>query len=173
MIYAITMAVEKYNMEVDGNSFGMYSSYGHLPALFALIAIGTPLLYDWEGELEATKRRVKLTNAEVFLETLRCEIKCRTVETLLKTLDPLAFYEYIKAESLVDLPLVKDAFGSNEEIFKFVVGARSAAWGLSYRGKLSTTGKVIKVSFGGGMKIPADLQEMHNALKEGASHGKN
>jgi len=169
MHFAITMPIEKYDTEIDGEIFGMFSSYGHQPALFALIALCTPLLYDWEGDTPLMKRRVALRNIQDFTDTLKCKVKGVMVKDLLETLDPLRFYAHIKDESLEHFPLVKTVLSGDDNPFKLVVGARAAAWGLSYRGKLSTSGNVTKVSFGGkgqGMEVPPDLKLMHEILKE-------
>ena len=169
MIYATALPIEKYDVEVDGNRYGMYSNYGHLPALLALIAIGTPMMYDWEEGVPMMKRRVELTNVQVFLETLKCEVGGKTIKELLETLDPLGFYAAIENESLAHLPIVKEVLGGTDGLFKLVVGARAAGWALNYRGKLSTTGKVTKVSFGGkvqSIEVSPALKAMHIALKK-------
>lgn len=164
--YAVMKPIEEYDVTLDsGNVFGLYNSYGHLPSLLALIMIGTPLPYDYEGDKPKEQRQVEIKNIDPLKITLHEEIQGATVEKLLKTLTPIEFYQAIEDEDIAHLTLVKEVFKGDDKPFKLVVGARAAVWGMNYRGKIKSDGNIVKVSFGdNSVNVPDDMIILHEAL---------
>jgi len=162
--------IEEYDVTLDGGGvYGLYNSYGHLPSLLALIMVGSPIPYDYElGKKRKEKVQVSITRIDVFKDTLKEKIGEDTVEDLLKTLNPLEFYRRIESEDLNHLTIVKTVYIGEDETFKVIVGARAAAWGEKYKGKLKSIGKITKVIFGGktAVDIPTDLKIYNATLKE-------
>ncbi len=171
--YAAMKPIEEYDVTLDsGNVFGLYNSYGHLPSLLALIMIGTPIPYDYEGDKPKGQRQVEIKNIDPLKDTLHEEIQGVTVEKLLKTLSPIEFYQAIENEDITHLTLVKEVFKGDAEPFKLVVGARAAVWGINYRGRVKSKGNVVKVSFGdNSVNVPDDMIIFHEALSGRMTNG--
>jgi len=167
--YATIKPIEEYNVTMpSGNVHGLHDSYGYNPALLALILIGTPLGYDYEGNKPPGSRQVIIKNIESLKESLNFKLGADTVRDLLKTLNPIEFYNFIGPYDLLELPLVKVAYLSDQKLFKHMVGARAAAWGMNYRGSVTTKGKITMASFGGhsSIGVSAGLQEMDRVMRE-------
>ncbi len=171
--YAVTKPIEEYDVTLDsGHVFGLYKSYGHLPSLMALVMIGTPLPYDYEGNKPKGKRQVEIKKIEPLKATLLEEIGGVTVEDMLKSLSPIDFYKAIEDEDLRHLTLIKELFKGDDRPFKLVVGARAATWGMNYRGKLKSNKNVINVSFGNNaVQVPRSMVILHEALLGRLSDG--
>lgn len=171
MIYATIKPIEEYDVTLDtGEVFGIHQSYGHIPPLLALIVLGTPLAYHYEGNKPKEKRQVTITNIDAFKTTLGEKIGSQFVETLLVKMNPLEFYEEISDFELSHLTVVQEIYSGDQAPFKAIVGARAAAWGLNYKGKISSEGNITKVSFGGsktGMKVPEELVMLHAGMRKG------
>jgi len=168
MIYATIKSVKEYDVVMDsGNIYGLYQSYSHNPPLLALILIGTPIPYEYEGTMEPGKCQVVIKHIDVFKDTLEEIIGQYTISGLLKSLNPLEFYDKIKEYDLSELPIVKFVYHNDQDQFKVMVGARAAAWGLSYKGAVGHKGNVTAVQFGGSkqsLDVPEDLQVLHHTL---------
>ncbi len=144
--YAVIKPVEEYT--TPGTPVGLYESYYTKPKVLALIMIGTPLPFDFEGDKPEGERRVAFKDPIWVEETLLGRIKGTTIGKLLTTLSPMEFYEFIEHEDLTHLPIVREYYKGLDTPFKYMVGARAVAWATHYRGVVER-GKVIKVNFGG------------------------
>jgi hypothetical protein len=170
MIYAATKPIEEYDVMLEGCYYGLFASYGHNPELLAFIMAATPIPYDYEGDKPAGKRQVDFKNIDVFTTGLKELLDGRTVGHWLREKNPLELYELITTSAdTPHLSLVKDIFSGKREAFEYVVGARAAAWGLNFKGKMASEGNVTKVNFGGTkstIKVPGKLVAYHQHLKE-------
>lgn len=176
MIYAAALPIQKYDVTLEsGNVFGLYSSYSHDPVLLALILIATPFGYDYEGRKNSAECRVEITNLEPFKLTLQTVIREKKIKDHLMSLNPLEFYNLINdltPEELQTIPLVADVYKDDPETLRLVVGARTAAWAATYRGRLDkVAGNVVHAAFGRGIPVPENLKLYDRHLKEVTLNG--
>ena len=175
MIYASIKPIEEYDVRLEnGEVYGLYQSYGYRPDLLALVMLATPFPYDYEGDVLPLKRRVCLKDISSLEKSLPFEIDGRTLSVILKTLNPIEICKLLRLVDLTTLPMVVKFFDGDPKIVYDIVGARSAAWALSYRGKISTAGKIKRVAFGGAKTVFDILSEdlaLHKVLQEKASMG--
>jgi len=170
LIYAATKPIEEYDVHTaEGFTSGLYKNYGGEPALLALIMIGSPLPYDYEGDKPEMERQVVFTNLEPMRHTLKTLLMGELIEDLLCTSTPMEFYELLMAapeDEIAGLPIVKNYYAGNVALFRSLVGARAAAWALDYKGKVATKGNMTQVNFGKPtVAVPEHLAKFHQALK--------
>ncbi len=171
IIYAAAKPIEKYDVTLEsGNTYGLYSTYGHYPPMLALIMITTPFGYDYEGGKDRGECRVVVTDVEPFIQTLEVEVGGKKIKDHLMSLNPLEFYTLINEltqEELQTIPIVTDAYKDDPETLRLVVGARAAAWAATYRGRINRVeGKVVQAAFGRGIPVPENLKLYDRHLKE-------
>lgn len=175
MIYAVSKPLEEYTIIHGGFPMGLYHEYGYDKYLLALIMIATYFPYDYEIPIQTGKIRVTIKDIDPFRKTLTEEVDGVEVKTLLDTLNPVEFHTYIQDKDLTHLSIVKNIFEGNDNSLKLIVGARAGNWALNYRGKVSSSGKVVKVRFGRmnelAVAMPAELEKLNRTLKEELYNG--
>ena len=103
LIYCITQPLEKYNQKVSGFTVGLWNSYKDKPALFSLISLMSPLLYQWEKKspVPTMEKIVRLTPedelaCERYLDTAVEGIRISNMLEIAK--NPLDFFVRFRPE---------------------------------------------------------------------------
>ena len=110
---------------------GFVDYYGGQPELIALLFLTSLVPFEYEGNKPEKKRTVGLHDIHKFKETLDQEIKGVKVRKLLRELNPMEFYKFVKDEDLGHLKLLK--VPNYADALINLIRVRSAAWAAKAR----------------------------------------
>lgn len=132
MIYCTVQSLDKYSVERFGGrvrtGIGMIAE--EKPALFSLLSIASPLLYQWEpgSPVPEDSRAAALDDylQRLYLETLTFSIGGVPITGWLSMLDsPVSFYLNLNSYSLAGMPLL-DFY--NVDQVRLIMRARCRSW---------------------------------------------
>lgn len=142
MIYCITQPIEEYSREHDTGLFrtGIGTIVNEKPALFSLISIMSPVLYQWEAgsPMPMDERLVRLSDhiEILYLESLSFNVGGLTLTNWLYMLDsPVSLYMNLCQFSLDSFPLFRYY---NRSQLDMIMRARCRSWLLSRHMHLPT-----------------------------------
>lgn len=166
MFYCVTQPLSHYDVTLEGIVVGLNMTYGHHPPLFNLILLTTlaPFGYEKGTELNPAKVIVELSNGELFVETLKTEVKGKKITELVSKLTPLEFARLIMGTDVSHLP-VCDMFSAGQEAFKMITASRAVTWALNFRGPIGQKGNVTTAAFGANsIQVPSDMRQHHTGM---------
>lgn len=105
MIYCLT---KKPNEYLAANGTGLYHSYGHDPHLFSLLSRTSAAFFQYEPGFEGLvdlKKIVRLSDINLWLRTLDCEVLGVKVRTAVETMSPRQFTDLLYQANDELLPL--------------------------------------------------------------------
>ena len=130
MEFCIEQKLEAYNWESDAGSFGIYETYKSRPALLAIVLLmtTTPFQYEYRSIVPPPKRfgNIEASVEGLLTDTLYSTIGGKMVMTLIQTLTPLEFLQYLDGFTLHHLPIRK--FYNTDAGLLVVIQARVSAW---------------------------------------------
>jgi len=175
MIYCVTQPLENYNVTIEGETVGLYMTYGHHPPLLNLILLMTltPFGYERGTEIEPRKRIVQLKEEERFFNSLNMEVKDEKVSRIVSKLNPIEIYDDMKSVDLSHLP-VCEYYKTGQEALKTIMAARAVAWAMNYRGLVKREGNLTTAVFGKeGIKVPVDMEKHYKEFVHALTKARN
>lgn len=130
LIYCITQPLDKYDTMTMGVKVGIWKSYQDRPALFSLISLTTPILYQWEAGtmVEPLERIVRLQpdKEEGMVQMLESEIDGIRISQMLNVAkDPLEFFDRFRPEIVASA--VRHPMYTSSQM-DMVIKARVLSW---------------------------------------------
>lgn len=157
MKYCVTKPPNEYVEVVNNREGGLFTSYGHDPALFNLLSRVATVVFMYEQGFEslATGTRVNRLHKEQLLwDTLDQSISGVTVQDILKSTTPQEMYDLFIKESPEHLK-ISELYGNFPRLLQ-VMNLRVLQYRKYHRGKIAV-GKVTKVQFSSDLTGEEDI----------------
>ncbi|MDW7773729.1 MAG: hypothetical protein SCH71_12650 [Desulfobulbaceae bacterium] len=168
-IYAIIQKIEDYDVIINRQQVGLYSTYRTKPDLFNLItrASVTPFQYEQESTVPPGKRNTEAVGGEALEKSLDQLVGGRTVRELSRELNPedmLAFFEE-HVDDLQDLEIhkyyVQAQSGDTEPwLLLGIMKSRALQWKKHFRGTISVSANKVVASFGAKLTAEEEVDRM-------------
>jgi hypothetical protein len=184
MINCTIQEDSKYNVVLDGQAVGLYTTYGHDQHLFNLITRMAGECFQYEPELSfipEPKRAAILFNDGVIVSTLRQSVNGHNMREILEKTDPKEFYLMMTAHRPLHLDIleffqVKDKNVTDNDLMDgFLVSLylRQGQWQRYQRGVIGKKGKVIQAKFGVKLQDKEEDLKFKHYMNQLAAHFKN